>query len=459
MKSTTLAMIICTIVVTFPGVVQADSPATSTPFYEAYLDYEIVKKADEKGVIDLEIAEFLASRSNPLHVKAAAINALSWKFEGKDNSGIFMCYLSLLYGKSPSELGIEDLRVDDVFCLGYLMLMDDYFHPEEAISALEYVEKMYTEARQGKRYSFTLAIIAAIAKAQKAMDTDWCEVWTLAEDVLENKDLIHDLRPEAQKIIVDYMIMYKENCDEEERFEEAYEGVTVKEWNGCYNDRKGGDLEIFGSEKERFGFNIQVVRGPTAHTGEISGIADVLTDSTAKFIDTNEEYSDYYHHAESCTLWFYLENDGIKVYEEYCGWYHGARAFFGSGLLYERETCRFGSTLILEYRDFGPEEMARELLGYGRWQWDNITSAGDPNNQKEIKVVIFDDHDVFGIPLDIVKQAHPVIKEKHQDYRYISQKQALEYLDRTLRARLDEEAASTLRKTRQLIHDRMYIRK
>jgi hypothetical protein len=44
------------------------------------------------------------------------------------------------------------------------------------------------------------------------LNSDWCEVWKLVEKVLEDKTLKQDLRPEAVKIITDYMSLYKEYC-------------------------------------------------------------------------------------------------------------------------------------------------------------------------------------------------------------------------------------------------------
>ncbi len=57
-------------------------------------------------------------------------------------------------------------------------------------------------------------MVLAIARAQYVMDADadWCELWKLTEDVLQNKKLRCDLRPRAKKIILNYMVLYKEDC-------------------------------------------------------------------------------------------------------------------------------------------------------------------------------------------------------------------------------------------------------
>ena len=87
--------------------VWADSPITSTPFYEAYGELEIVRKAENSGVVDLEIAGYLYSKSIPIDLKAAVINAVSWSTSGKRNSDLFSYYLSLQYGITRDELSLD----------------------------------------------------------------------------------------------------------------------------------------------------------------------------------------------------------------------------------------------------------------------------------------------------------------------------------------------------------------
>ncbi|MCK6469781.1 MAG: hypothetical protein L6Q53_16565 [Candidatus Brocadia sinica] len=206
MKKILVLVILLKSLFIFPAVIYADSPITSTKFYEAYLDVKMVQRAYLEGVMGLEIAEFLSSPENPIDTKAAVINALSWRFEGKNNAELYMYYLGLLYHVSILELDTDFLSADETFCLGYLMVMDNYFHPEHAIPLLE-------EAQKAMENSFTVSIILALAKAQIVLTEDWCAVWKLTERVLENRALKQDLRPEAIKIIVDYMILYKDYCE------------------------------------------------------------------------------------------------------------------------------------------------------------------------------------------------------------------------------------------------------
>ncbi|MCR4322134.1 MAG: hypothetical protein NUV74_17585 [Candidatus Brocadiaceae bacterium] len=206
MKKILLVVLLLNVLLLFQKISHADSPITATKFYEAYLDVKMVERAHLEGVMGFEIAEFLTSTENPIDAKAAVINALSWKFDGKNNAELYAYYLALLYHVSVTELDTEFLSADEIFCIGYLTAMDDYFHPEKALPILE-------EAHKVMKDSFTVSIIMALTIGQKVMDYDWCEVWRLTEGVLKNKELKQDLRPEAIKMIVGYMILYKEYCE------------------------------------------------------------------------------------------------------------------------------------------------------------------------------------------------------------------------------------------------------
>jgi len=81
---------------------------------------------------------------------------------------------------------------------------------------------------------------------------------------------------------------------------------------------------------------------------------------------------------------------------------------------------------LLDYTDFGVQAMAHQLIGYQWFQW-NSHGDPDPRVNYDIKIVVYQ-----GIPLDKVKELYPVIKELEQDYRYVSYRQAVNYLDRQL---------------------------
>jgi hypothetical protein len=185
---------------------RADSPITSTPFSDAYQDYEIVQQAQKAGVLNLEMAQYLSSKSAAIDVKAAVINALSWNIDGKQNATLYRYFLALSYGTTIEKLNPRTLTSDETFALGYLTVMDDYFHPEKAVPLL----KM---AKAQRSNSLTVAMIAALVQAQAAFDSDWCKLWMLTNGAANDTTLKQDLRPEAKKIILDYMNLYRSSCN------------------------------------------------------------------------------------------------------------------------------------------------------------------------------------------------------------------------------------------------------
>src|SRR5690606_9617517 len=63
-------------------------------------------------------------------------------------------------------------------------------------------------------------------------------------------------------------------------YEQAYDGTFtgLPHWEGTWIDSFGGILEVVQLSESELGFKIDVVRGPTAHTGRITGIADISGD-------------------------------------------------------------------------------------------------------------------------------------------------------------------------------------
>lgn len=179
----------------------ADSPVTSTDFYKAYMDIEIVRIAKEKGIIGAEIANYLYSSKNPIDVKAAVINALGWKFEGKNNAEN---YVKLMYSKDIDKLDLNLLSGEEIFCISYMMALDDYFHPDKALPMME-------KAYEKNSASFTITIVRSILKSQDDMlnKGNWQMVWGNTENVLTSTTLEKDMRQEGIDIIVEYMKLYK----------------------------------------------------------------------------------------------------------------------------------------------------------------------------------------------------------------------------------------------------------
>lgn len=177
----------------------ADSPLTSTDFSTAYQDSLIIQIASlSDGQLTTELMDYLIDNRNPIDLKVAVINKLGWDFDGKNNSSIFHEYLN----KNNVILEADETSADILICFAYLKAMDDYFSVDDAIT---YAMK----AKNKNERSYTINIICALIQAQKALSSDWGEVYRLVNDVQLNDGLIEDMKKDAVRIIFEYMNLYK----------------------------------------------------------------------------------------------------------------------------------------------------------------------------------------------------------------------------------------------------------
>jgi len=201
-------MVLFSIFMFFTGLAQADSPLTSTAFYTAYEEVEIVKMTiASNGDLTEPILKYLCNENKPIDVKMAVINALGTNFEGTNHSDVFLNYVFESNDFQDFEefmlVGSPDLQL----CYAYLLAMDNYFD----VSVAAEIANMAAMSEAGMN-SYTFQIIAAIINAQIAMDYDWCEVYALTDNVRQQSDLQKDLRTGAVSLIFEYMDLYGEDC-------------------------------------------------------------------------------------------------------------------------------------------------------------------------------------------------------------------------------------------------------
>lgn len=181
------------------GIAYADSPVTSTPFSKAYYDVDLVEKASRRNTITADMAEYLADENNPIDVKAAIINALSWDVKGKNNTEI---YCDMIYGKSLKDMDASTLSGDQQFCIGYLIAMDDiHFHTTQAMDYLRM-------ARSNMKDSLTVALITSLVEMMNEVSYDWSDQ---IKNILDDPGLNRDLSDAAIKVITDYMLLGIDN--------------------------------------------------------------------------------------------------------------------------------------------------------------------------------------------------------------------------------------------------------
>jgi len=184
----------------------ADSPLTSINISKAYEDSEIVQLASKTdGKLTIELMDYLNESENPIELKIAVINKLGWDFDGKSNSTFFFQYLKEKNNFKDIDGFLNQASGDLLICMAYLKALDNYFDVEDAII---YAEK----AKSRDTKSYTINIISALIEAQKALDSDWCEVYTLTNNVRINQSLYKDMKDTTVNIIFEYMDLYNDDC-------------------------------------------------------------------------------------------------------------------------------------------------------------------------------------------------------------------------------------------------------
>lgn len=190
----------------------ADSPITTPILWTAYSDVPLVQQV-KPGVLTPEIAKALADSTLKIDEKIAVVNKLGWDFSGKHNADLFKKELANKYNepklaKNQPELYL--LKSDELLVLGYLTVMDDYFHPENAVGIL-------SAAKVNEPNSLTVNLILGLTLAQLAShvakpETE-CLVWSaVAESLAKPSPFIVDIRPQAVENVRLYMSNYNRPC-------------------------------------------------------------------------------------------------------------------------------------------------------------------------------------------------------------------------------------------------------
>ena len=182
---------------------KADSPITSTSFADVYNSERIVRNAlMAKGKITHEIMVYLSEETNPVEVKIATINALSW---GNDNYESFISYLKNKYSTQSEITLLANLDASTLISLAYIKAMSNYFDVKEAFIIAQ-------NAALKQPQSLSINMINALIYAQMAMDYNYCTVFQVCDRVVKDETLIKDLHPKAIEQIMEYINLYSDGC-------------------------------------------------------------------------------------------------------------------------------------------------------------------------------------------------------------------------------------------------------
>ena len=188
----------------------ADSPITSTEFYNSYLDIPVVQKCKQHKLDKLTLL-YLTDSTKPLDIKLALINKIGWSKKSTNSLKFMNLKLKQNHYKYDRHFKqssfIQKASADDLICYAYLRSMDNYFDLDNAPS-------IAISATKKNPNSKATALISAIIKAQVLMSLDnGCDMYKSFKDIKENTTLSNDIRFEAINIIYEYMDLYNNNCN------------------------------------------------------------------------------------------------------------------------------------------------------------------------------------------------------------------------------------------------------
>lgn len=109
-------------------------------------------------------------------------------------------------------------------------------------------------------------------------------------------------------------------------------------------------------------------------------------------------------------------------------------------------TSANAKTLVMSYRDFGPQVIAHEIIGNDWWQWQ--THGDSRPREYNIKVVVFEN-----INLSSVANQYPVAPESAEDYRYLEYSRAMEYLQQHISQDLVPVTTKQLQQTKRVLEN------
>lgn len=193
----------------------ADSPLTSTEFYKAYMEVQLVQDAIKcKGKMTNAMLEYIYAETNPLEIKLAIINAIGWNVKGLKNSQTFFKYVmnkknyKTDFGGDYTAFKWYATR-DELVCFSYLKAMDNYFELADAFDIVIEAQRKYSD-------SFVVNMIYNLIKVQGLTAYgESCYASKIFSALKNNQKLTMDMKNEAMPFVFEYMDDIGKNCKKE----------------------------------------------------------------------------------------------------------------------------------------------------------------------------------------------------------------------------------------------------
>lgn len=187
----------------------ADSPLTSTEFWRIYKTsdgdentFPLYMVYDESGWGD-EVMTILCSSDVSIEQRLCLVNYISWSLGGRRHYADLVQFYGEKKGVVNEQQLLKNMSGETLIVFAYVKAMDNYFDVSEAKNLAE-------EAVRRSPQSRAVAMIAALIKAQYAMDSNWGEVYRVCHAVETNTSLNNDFCDAAVWAIMEYINLYSE---------------------------------------------------------------------------------------------------------------------------------------------------------------------------------------------------------------------------------------------------------
>ncbi|MCR5193726.1 MAG: hypothetical protein K6D59_10525 [Bacteroidales bacterium] len=181
----------------------ADSPLTSTEWWQHYTSNAVIIEANSQGCTD-KVMDLICDDTQPLELRLAAVNAIGWKFEGQNNYQRCLNHFTKKHNTTIDK--VDEYFTPESYCVfAYLMALDNYFEVDNAL-------EMATHAQQLKPTSKGIALIRALIAAQQLLSGNWCELYRTVAIVTYDKSLEKDVSEVMVEEIMDYIKDYLGYC-------------------------------------------------------------------------------------------------------------------------------------------------------------------------------------------------------------------------------------------------------
>jgi hypothetical protein len=205
----------------------ADSPLFSADISSAYSELPSVRHAQAEG-LDRETCTVLADPAVSSDVRVAVAQAASRKSGQRAAPALgFFRFLAERSGKAVPDLDASDLGLHERFALGYLLALD----PDRPLGSIEDLSptlaaapsrlvhtpalELLEQAQRDRPEDFTIALVLALARGNRIMAEDFCQVWREV-DAVQRHGLRINLRPAALQSVLEYIGLYRQDCVEKE---------------------------------------------------------------------------------------------------------------------------------------------------------------------------------------------------------------------------------------------------